>query len=184
MLNKLKVMLNKLKGLSQQRLGWFLLFISACLLELNALYFQHGMGLAPCVLCIYERVALLGVALAGLVGMLSPRLLVVRLIALAIGIASATKGLLIAIKHVDYQLNPAPWKQCAAFADFPETLPLDKWFPFMFNPTGSCNEITWEFLGISMAQWIVVIFAFYLALFILILISQLTLGRKQRRLFH
>lgn len=177
-------MLNKLKCLSQQRLGWFLLFFSALCLELTALYFQHGMGLAPCVLCIYERVALCGIALAGLLGMLAPNQLLIRLLALVVGLGSAIKGLLIAIKHVDYQTNPAPWKQCSVFADFPETLPLDKWFPFMFNPTGSCNEITWQFLGVSMAQWIVVIFGFYLLLLLLVLISQLKAGRKQRRLFH
>lgn len=177
-------MLNTLKSLSTQRLGWFLLLLSALALELTALYFQHGMALQPCVLCIYERVALFGVLIAGIVGLLAPQRLVIRLMAIGIGLASAVKGLFIALKHVDYQMNPAPWKQCSVFADFPETLPLDQWLPFMFKPTGSCNEITWTFLGVSMAQWIVVIFAFYIALLVLVLISQLKRTHKQRRLFH
>ncbi|MDG6895620.1 disulfide bond formation protein DsbB [Volucribacter amazonae] len=177
-------MLKKLKGLSTQRLGWLLLLISALILELTALYFQHGMALQPCVLCIYERVALFGVLIAGAVGLIAPQFLITRLIAIAVGLASAIKGLLIALKHVDYQMNPAPWKQCSVFADFPETLPLDKWFPFMFKPTGTCNEITWQFLGLTMAQWIVVIFAFYIALLLFVLLSQLTRTHKQRRLFH
>ena len=39
------------------RRAWFLLAFSAIVLELVALLFQFGMGLDPCVKCIYERVA-------------------------------------------------------------------------------------------------------------------------------
>ncbi len=40
----------------------------AFMLECAALYFQHVMKLQPCVMCVYERVALLGIMVAGLVG--------------------------------------------------------------------------------------------------------------------
>lgn len=177
-------MLVWLKTLSLKRGGWLLLFFSTLALEMTALYFQHGMGLQPCVMCIYERVALAGVMFASLIGLLKPQFLLVRLIALFLGLGSAIKGLLLAIKHVDYQTNPAPWNQCSYFAEFPSSLPLDKWFPAIFNPTGSCSEITWQFLNISMAQWIVVIFAFYSLLLALVLISQVKSLKTQRYLFH
>ncbi|MGC7560531.1 disulfide bond formation protein DsbB [Pasteurella sp. PK-2025] len=178
-------MLQYLKTLSATRGGWFLLALSGFLLEITALYFQHGMGLQPCVMCIYERVALLGIILAGLIGMIYPHALVLRLIALFIGLWSAIKGLLITLSHLDLQLYPAPWKQCSAFAEFPETLPLDRWFPAMFNPTGSCSEISWQFLGFSMVQWLVVIFAVYTLLLSLLTLSQIKrLRPKQRRLFN
>ncbi|MGL4978804.1 MAG: disulfide bond formation protein B, partial [Plesiomonas sp.] len=43
---------------STTRLSWFLMLLTATGLELTALYFQHILKLEPCVLCIYERVAL------------------------------------------------------------------------------------------------------------------------------
>ena len=177
-------MLKLFKTLSIKRSGWLLLLVSALVLEGCALYFQYGMELQPCVMCIYERVALFGIAFAGLFGVLMPSALIMRLIALAIGLFSAVKGLLIALKHVDYQLHPAPWNQCPVLPDFPQTLPLDKWFPALFHPTGLCSEITWSWLGFSMAQWIVVMFAVYVVLLVLMLISQFKkLKNKQRLLF-
>ncbi len=66
-------MLHFFKTLSIQRSGWLLLLISALALEGSALYFQYGMDLQPCVMCIYERVALFGIAFAGLIGLIAPR---------------------------------------------------------------------------------------------------------------
>lgn len=45
-----------------------LLALTAFTLELVALWFQHVMLLRPCVMCIYERCALLGIMFAGLIG--------------------------------------------------------------------------------------------------------------------
>ncbi|MFZ7229972.1 disulfide bond formation protein DsbB [Avibacterium avium] len=177
-------MLKYFKQLSLNRGGWLLLLISTIALESTALYFQHGMGLAPCVMCIYERVALFGITFSALIGLLYPRALILRLLALLVGLGSAVKGLLLAIKHVDYQLNPAPWNQCSYMAEFPQTLPLDRWLPYVFNPTGSCSEISWSFLGFSMAQWIVVIFAFYSLLLSVLLISQFKRVEQNRNIFR
>ena len=46
--------------------------LTAFALEMVALWFQHVMGLKPCVLCIYERCALFGIMGAGLVGAIAP----------------------------------------------------------------------------------------------------------------
>ena len=86
-------MLKFFKTLSVQRSGWLLLIISALVLEGIALYFQYGMELQPCVMCVYERVALFGLAFAGLFGLIAPRFLIVRLLALLIGFVRVVKGL-------------------------------------------------------------------------------------------
>lgn len=177
-------MLKFFKVQSSKRTGWFMLFLSAVALETTALYFQHGMNLQPCVMCIYERVALFGILFAGLFGMLAPSNMLLRLLSLLLGLGSAITGLLLADKHVSYQLHPSPWNQCSSFADFPSALPLDKWLPAVFNPTGSCSEISWQFLGFSMVQWLEVIFAFYTVLLALLLLSQFKkLAPKQRSIF-
>ena len=180
-------MLHYLKTLSTHRGGWFLLLCSALVLEAVAFYFQHGMGLAPCVMCIYERVALFGIAFAGLFGLFLPNLIVFRLLALLIGGFSAVKGIALAVKHIDYQTNPGPWNQCSYIVEFPRAFPLDKWFPSLFEPSGSCSEIPWQFLGLSMAQWILFIFASYTLLFVVLFISQFkrtpNIYSRSRRIF-
>lgn len=177
-------MLQFFKDWSIKRSGWLLLLISAVGLELTALYFQHGMALQPCVMCIYERIAVLGIALAGFIGCLAPRFLIVRLFALAIGLWGAIKGLLIALEHMDLQMNPAPWKICPIIPNFPQTLPLHEWFPFIFKPTGSCSEISWQWLGLTMVQWLVVAFSIYTLVLLLVLLSQIKKNTQNRDIFH
>ncbi|WP_155721457.1 disulfide bond formation protein B, partial [Aggregatibacter actinomycetemcomitans] len=50
----------------------------------------------------------------------------------------------------------------------------------------SCSDVVWSWLGLSMAQWIVVIFAIYLIVLVLVLISQFKRldNRGRRRLFN
>ncbi len=127
-------MLYFFKNLSQSRSAWFLLMLSCLILEGTALYFQHGMGLVPCVMCIYERVALFGILFAGILGFLGNRYAIIRYLAILIWLGSAFKGLVLSIKHHDYQVNPSPWNQCEFKVNFPQTLPLDQWLPQVFAP--------------------------------------------------
>lgn len=177
-------MLAFFKQFSEKRSAWALLAFSSLALELTALYFQYGMGLQPCVLCVYERLAVVGLFFAGIIGFLAPRSLIVRLIALALGLFSGIKGLMISIRHLDLQMNPAPWKQCEFIPNFPETMPFHKWLPSIFSPTGSCNESQWSLFGITMVQWLVFIFAVYVIVLAVILIAQIKRNRKNRRLFN
>ncbi|WP_373818006.1 disulfide bond formation protein DsbB [Glaesserella sp.] len=173
------------KELSLTRGAWLLLVISCAVLEGIALYFQHGMGLNPCVMCIYERIALLAILIAGLIGLLAPRFAIIRWLALLLGLYGAGKGLALAVKHTDYQLNPAPWNQCSPFVEFPSTLPLNKWFPNLFEATGDCSQITWQMWGLSMPQWLIAIFAVYLGILLLVTLSQFKRSRRRGRdLFH
>jgi disulfide bond formation protein DsbB len=57
-------------------------------LELVALRFQHGMGLDPCVKCLYERVAVAGLFCAGVIGSMYPRAIVVPFLGYLISAAS------------------------------------------------------------------------------------------------
>lgn len=47
----------------------------------------------------------------------------------------------------------------------------------MFYPDGDCSEISWQFLGFSMPQWLVVIFAAYLLVFVIVAAGNLIKGR-------
>ena len=60
-------------------------------------------ALQPCVLCVYERLAMIGLFVAGIIALLQPLAFILRLIALALGLFSSIKGLLISFRHLDLQ---------------------------------------------------------------------------------
>lgn len=171
-------MLTYLKQCSQHRTAWLLLATTAFLLELAALYFQHVMLLKPCVMCIYQRCALFGVMLAGLVGAIAPRLVLLRGIAIIIWLYSAAKGLWLAWQHTMMQLHPSPFATCDFFTSFPNWLPLDKWMNSVFSAYGDCSVRQWQFLSLEMPQWLAGIFAFYLLIALTVLLSQIIKNRN------
>nr|WP_314741943.1 disulfide bond formation protein DsbB [uncultured Haemophilus sp.] len=175
-------MLTYFKELSLNRAAWLFLALMAFLLESTGLFFQYGMGLQPCVMCVYERLAILGLFIAGILGALAPRIKAIRYLAIVLWGYSAIKGLLVAIRHTDYQLNPSPWNQCEFKPDFPQTLPLDQWFPQVFAPGPvNCSESQWEMFGWGMPQWLIVAFGLFSLFFVLVLISQFKKSKQQYR---
>jgi len=159
--------------ISYRPIPWLALAISALALESAGLYFQHGLELDPCVLCVYQRVAVLGIAVAALIGMSAPRILLVRLIAYAGWGASVLWALYLALKLSGIQLGfIAPSLSCDVNAKFPAWLKLDQWLPSVFQPTGFCGDVQWQFLGLSMPQWMAIIMAFHLLVLITLLIFE------------
>ncbi|WP_419555118.1 disulfide bond formation protein DsbB [Pseudoalteromonas luteoviolacea] len=152
--------MERLASFSRSTNAWALLFISALIFEVVALYFQYAMGLEPCVMCIYQRTAMLGVLIAALIGLCGKGIYIVRLIATAgWGIASIW-GWLLAREHLSMQTTTDPFAfTCAFEPDFP--VPLHEWIPSFFAVTGSCSSIDWSFAGLSMPGWMAVVFAVY-----------------------
>ncbi|MEC5318874.1 disulfide bond formation protein DsbB [Brenneria populi subsp. brevivirga] len=175
-------MLRFLNRCSRGRGAWLLMALTALILELVALYFQHVMLLKPCVLCIYQRCALFGVMGAGLLGAVAPASPLLRYPAIALWIYSAFAGLRLAWEHTNIQLHPSPFATCDFFVSFPSWLPLEKWLPAVFNASGDCAERQWQFLSLEMPQWMIGIFAAYLLVAVLVLIAQ-PFRPKRRDLF-
>ncbi len=167
-------LLSTLNGFSRSRLSWQLLLGFVIFFILCALTFQHILHLAPCVMCIYERIAMFGIGAAAIVGIISPDFFLLRWIALIGWGGSAYKGLMLALEHVNIQTNI--FATCEPLR-FPDWAPLNHWFPWMFEATGDCSEIVWQFLTLSMPQWLVVIFAGNLIAFAIIVLAQFA-GKK------
>jgi disulfide bond formation protein DsbB len=176
-----KDMLQFLNRCSKGRGAWLLMALTALALELIALYFQHVMLLQPCVMCIYERVALFGILGASLLGAIAPQS-PLRYVAIVVWIYSAWRGVQLAWVHAMMQLHPSPFTTCDFFVSFPSWLPLDKWFPAIFVASGDCSVTQWEFLSQEMSLWLVGIFAVYLLIGVQVLISQFV-KPKRRDLF-
>lgn len=166
-------------NLSRQRAPWLLLALSALGLELAALYFQYVMELNPCVLCVYERVAVLGVILAGLVAFIAPSVWLFRWSGILLWLASALWGLSLAMEHTGIQVNPSTGGSCDFLANYPSWAPFDQWLPQVFEPTGYCDEIQWQFLTLSMPQWMLVVYSIYLVFWLLVFRGQFVRKRSE-----
>ncbi|GLP97983.1 disulfide bond formation protein DsbB [Paraferrimonas sedimenticola] len=142
---------------AQSRLAWGLLLGFALLFEGTALTIQYALAYEPCINCVYQRTALLGIALAGFLGIIAPQKWPVRAIGWLVWAIAAIWGLLIAHELVELQNNPSPFHVCSFSPEF--WVPLDQWFPWLLQPTGSCTDEHWVFLGQTMAEWTRVMFA-------------------------
>ncbi|WP_194755321.1 disulfide bond formation protein DsbB [Aliidiomarina indica] len=163
----------------QQRGPWLILATSATILVLIALWFQHVQGLVPCVQCIYQRTAMIAIALFGWIGVLAPHYLTVRLVAMLGWLASAGAGFYSAHHHIYLQTKANPlFTSCSPFPDFPQWAPLHEWFPNLFGAGGLCTDIDWSFLGLSMPGWLRIIFAVYFIIALFVLATRLV--RLQR----
>ncbi len=168
--------------ITHQRAPWLLLAIVALALEAAALYFQYGMELDPCVLCVYQRAAVLGLLLSALIGLSAPRQLVARTLGYLGWAASATWCLYLALKLSGIQLGfIAPSMSCDVNAKFPVWLKLDRWLPSLFQPTGFCGDIQWQFLGLSMPQWMAIVMSALLLAWIAALVSEVRAWLCSRR---
>jgi len=119
---------------------------------------QHLLRLAPCPLCIFQRLLYLVIGLVALAGVLLPggRLLWSALIA-----ALAAGGVAVAGYQTWMQAFPLLATECG-YSDPNAIERLVDWlgmqWPSLFLATGFCTSREWEFLGLSMANWSLVVF--------------------------
>lgn len=159
--------------------AWLLLAITALAFELCALFFQYGMDLKPCIMCIYQRAAIWAIFLAGVIGFIAPKLLIIRLFAYGLWGVGAVWGVLLALEHVEMQSSAMSlFFTCEIVPNFPSWAPLHEWIPFLFEASGDCGEISWEFLGYSMPQWMIVIYSAYTIALAVILLICLLIARR------
>lgn len=145
-------------GVSHSRVFWVLLMLFGIIMEACGLYFQYSLSLNPCVKCVYERALIACFILAGFIGFVSPDMFITRALAILVFLASSGYGTWVAYNHnlevyaSDYQAK------CSLVAHFPSMLPLDQWLPWMFSPTGACQDIYWSLFGFGIPEWVIAIF--------------------------
>lgn len=173
-------MLYSIQQWSLTRSSWQTLFFSAALLLAAALYFQHVMGLQPCIMCIYQRTAVIGILLAAFLPMLSNTFFV-RMIAYALWGTASIQGFMLATEHKQILFGENSFLQpCLIEPNFPSLTPLHEWLPDIFGAPGDCYENTWQFIGMGMAEWMQIIFGIYIAVFAFMFTLQfVTLANKK-----
>ena len=152
-----------------QRPLWALL-VGVCLAMVLLAHsvFQHWLYMRPCEQCVYIRFAFLTMALGGLVALVNPKALVAKLVGYGLTFWGIWLGIGFSIKlnkiHVAaHGDNPFGVQGCSTDPTFPLGLPLDRWAPDWFKPTGDCgfdNPIVPLGTPLSTAQqWLVDFYA-------------------------
>jgi len=127
-------------------------------LLLYALYAQHGLGLEPCPLCIFQRVAVFALGGAFALAALHAAGPVGRRIhALLIGVTGLA-GAAVAGRHVWLQnLPPEQVPACGPGLDFMlEAFPFFETLKIVLSGSGECANVDWQFLGLSMPAWVLI----------------------------
>ncbi len=139
-----------------------------------ALYFQYVMKLEPCPLCIFQRVAVIALGLwMGVAAIVNPvtwgrRIvgIVTALLALAGG---AVAGRQVWLQHLPADQVPT----CGPGLDYMlDMFPMRKVFDLVFRGSGECAEVHWTFLSMSIAEWMMVVFAGFILFGVFIAITR------------
>jgi disulfide bond formation protein DsbB len=141
-----------------RRLGNGVGFLACVLLMAYALYAEHVLGLAPCPLCIFQRVAVIALGVIFLIATLhNPGPAGARVYGVWAGIA-ALGGIGVAARHIWIQAQPpGTVAACGADLDYMlDILPLTEVVSKVLTGSGECGKIDWTLLGLSMPWWVAI----------------------------
>lgn len=126
-----------------------------------ALYFQHGLGLEPCPLCVFQRVATIALGSVFLIAAIHDpgrlgRVLYAGLLFVVAGVGVGVAGRHVWLQNLPKDQVPA----CGPDLDFMlEAFPLLEVLSTVLSGSGQCAEIAWQFLGLSMPAWVLILLA-------------------------
>jgi len=135
-----------------------ILFLATLATIAGAYVFEYGIGLAPCELCLTQRipyyVAIPLAGLAALLGRARPNLSRLLLAAFAVAMLVGA-GLGVYHAGIEWRFWPGP-EACAAGADTVSGI-TDVLKAMREDVVVRCDEAAWRFLGLSLAGWNVLI---------------------------
>jgi disulfide bond formation protein DsbB len=141
-----------------RRAGNALGFLACAVLMGYALYAQHVLGLEPCPLCIFQRVAVITVGVLFLIAALhNPQGNGSKVYGGLIDLA-AVVGILISARHIWIQAQP-PGTVAACGADLNyllEIMPVTDVVNKVLTGSGECGKVDWTLLGLSMPWWVLI----------------------------
>ncbi len=137
------------------RFFYFSIFLICGALLGFGLYLEHGKGLEPCPLCVFQRIAFISIAIIALIAALhGPGRMAVwfysGLISLAALIGGGIATRQVWLQHLPVDQVP----ECGPGLDYMlEAFPLGQALKMILSGSGECAEAGWSFLGFSIAEW-------------------------------
>jgi len=125
-----------------------------------ALYQQYRAFLEPCPLCVLQRVAFMTMGAIALLAVLHNPGRAGRRVYAVLTALGATFGAAVAGRHLWLQsLPPDQVPECGPGLNYLlDTLPLTEVLTKVFLGSGSCAEVHWRFLGLTMPGWTLIWF--------------------------
>ena len=141
---------------------YFQLLGLGCLgLLIVAAYFEHVLLLKPCLLCYVQRACLYLLIIVSLIGFLHKnQSLILFRTYIGFSIAFIISGISLSIRQLYLQNLPLELvPTCGPDIDYLfETLPILEVIILAIRGDGSCAEVLWAFLGISIPGWLLAAF--------------------------
>jgi disulfide bond formation protein DsbB len=144
---------------SRRRLVTALAAVGCVMMLGYALFSQYYLGLAPCPLCIFQRIAVAGLAVALLVALAIPqRWRILGNISVLLILLAGVAGMGVSARHLYIQsLPPGQVPVCGATLDFMlDVFPFTEVLRKVLTGSGECARIDWTFLGLSMPAWVLI----------------------------
>jgi disulfide bond formation protein DsbB len=138
------------------RVGNALGALACAVLMAYALYAQYALGLEPCPLCIFQRVAVIALGFVFLLAALhGPGAAGRRVYAVLLGLV-AVGGMAVAGRHVWLTtLPPERVPACGPGLDFIlDAFPLREALAMVLSGSGECAKVEWHLWGLSMPAWV------------------------------
>jgi disulfide bond formation protein DsbB len=133
-------------------------FVVCAALYAYALYVQFALGIEPCPMCIFQRIAFIVMGIVFLIGAIhGPQARGRRVYALLL-LLTAGIGVGIAARHIWVQHQPPDLMAgCAPGWNYMvNNFPLSKALKMAFTGSADCAQVSWTFLGLSMPLWTLV----------------------------
>ena len=146
--------------LPPRKLAYLLGFIVCAGLMGWALWLQYGMGIEPCPLCAFQRIAVSVIGIIFLAAFIhNPRNLGATIYAGLVLIVAGGGGAL-AARHVWLQSLPKDQVPACGMglSYMMESLPFLDVLKKVYAGSGECAEKGWEFLGLAIPGWTFVFF--------------------------
>jgi len=144
-------MLRSLQSMTVRPLFWLGLAAFGLLLQLVGLFYQHVLNYGPCILCIHVRMWITLLIVLSLVAAGLCRWRVARVLLLLASIAISG-----ALVERAWQLvaTERGWVvgSCAMASGLPEWVPLERWFPSVYQIQEACGYTPMMPWGLSMAD--------------------------------
>ena len=140
------------------RIIFALVFFGCSFLMAVALFFEHQMNLEPCPLCILQRIMVILTGIIALIAALhNPSALGIEIYGGLVAVSAATGGGLSMRQLWLQSLSADQVPACGASLDYMlDVFPLTDVLSMVLTGDGTCAEIVWTFLGISIPGWTLV----------------------------
>lgn len=139
--------------------------IVACIGLLGfALYLQIVKDMLPCPLCVAQRYAFVGIALAAFIALCLPQKFKRWL--LVAGAGAAGYGLSVALEHVHVLNNPGVSCGVDPLETALNKMVLSDWLPTLFRANGLCDAPYPPIFGLAIPEWALVWFVIFIFMFI------------------